>query len=173
MTHQGLDDGSIVGKFFVLTDKHAQLLVVDADVAFYHILRCFTIVVKVVFDKIEHHIRIVHGGFTITSLCKAIVVVPRLHYVQQLVHSVVEVAGGGVIGQHLPYFLFRESYHFVEFWGERVIGTDVEAASEVVHCNRADTGDETALDTGIGSCFHLVEEGAQIAFTMCLVGVTM
>ena len=71
--------------------------------------------------------------------------------------TVVEVAGGGVIGQHLPYFLFRESYHFVEFWGERVIGTDVEAASEVVHRNRADTGDETALDTGIGSCFHLVE----------------
>ena len=61
----------------------------------------------------------------------------------------------------------------VELLREGIVGTDVEAAGEVVHRNRADAGDETALDAGIGSCFHLVEEGAQIAFAMCLVGVTM
>ena len=85
----------------------------------------------------------------------------------------IEGAGSGIIGQHLSHFLLRESHHLVELLCEGIVGTNVEAAGEVVHRNRADAGDETALDAGIDSCFHLVEEGAQISFAMCLVGVTM
>ena len=78
-----------------------------------------------------------------------------------------------VVFQQFPYFGFGESDHVVEYRVGALIAGDIEATCEIVHRYRADTGDETALDAGIGSCFHLVEEGAQIAFAMCLVGVTM
>ena len=82
-------------------------------------------------------------------------------------------AGGRIIGQHFAYFLFRETHHLIEIRCERVVGADVESAGQIVHDHGTYTGDEATLDTGVGSCFHLVEEGAQIAFAMCLVGVTM
>ena len=85
----------------------------------------------------------------------------------------IEWACCGVILQHIPYIFFCESCHFIELWIQRVIGADVESAGQIVHDHGTYTGDEATLDTGVGSCFHLVEEGAQIAFAMCLVGVTM
>ena len=82
-----------MGKFLVLADKHAQLLVVDADIAFYHVLRCFSIV-NVVLDEIKHHVRVVHRGFTVAILCKTVIVVPWFHHFYQLVDGMTEGAVG-------------------------------------------------------------------------------
>ena len=102
-----------MGKFLVLADKHAQLLVVDADIAFYHVLRCFT-AYNVVFDEVEHHIGIVHCGFTVTILRKTVIVVPWFHHFYQFVNGMMERAGGRIISQHFAYFLFRETHHLIE-----------------------------------------------------------
>ena len=82
-----------MGKLLVLADEHAQFLVVDADVLFYHFQRCLA-THYIIFDEVEHHVRVVHGSFTITFLCEAIVVIPRLHDFYQLVNGVIEGAGG-------------------------------------------------------------------------------
>mgnify|MGYP000740172672 len=77
-----------------------------------------------------------------------------------------ELAGGGIIRQHLAHVLFRESGQLVEFGGEGVVGADVESAGQVVHRYGAYTGDETPLDGGVGTRLHGVEEAAQIARTV-------
>ena len=91
LAHQGLYDGGIMGKFLVLANKHTQLLIINADIALYHVAWRFA-VVNVVLDEVKHHIGIVHGGFTVTFLREAVVVVPRFHHLHQLVHAVVEGA---------------------------------------------------------------------------------
>ena len=91
LTHESLYDGSIVGKLFVLADEHTQFLVVNADVALYHVAWCFAII-NVVLDEVKHHIGVVHRGFTVAFLREAVVVVPRFHHLYQLVHAVVEGA---------------------------------------------------------------------------------
>ena len=87
--------------------------------------------------------------------------------------SVVERTGGGIVSEHLTHFFFRETYHLVEFRCERVVGSDIETACEVVHCHRAYAGDETPLDAGVGSGFDFIEEGAQITFAMCFVRIAV
>ena len=82
-----------MGKLFVLADEHTQLLIVDADVVFYHIFRDIT-AHDVVLYEIKHHVGVVHRGFTVAFLCEAIVVIPRLHDFYQLVNGVIEGAGG-------------------------------------------------------------------------------
>ena len=91
LTHESLYDGSIVGKLLVLADEHTQFLVVNADVALYHVAWCFAII-NVVLDEVKHHIGVVHRGFTVAFLREAVVVVPRFHHLYQLVHAVVEGA---------------------------------------------------------------------------------
>ena len=81
-----------MGKLLVLADEHTQFLVVNADVALYHVAWCFAII-NVVLDEVKHHIGVVHRGFTVAFLREAVVVVPRFHHLYQLVHAVVE--GGG------------------------------------------------------------------------------
>ena len=170
--HQCLYDGGIMGKLFVLADEHAQLLVVDADVALYHLLGCFA-AYDVVLDEVEYHVGVVHSGFTITFFCEAVVVIPGFHYFYQFVHTVVEWTGGGIVSEHLAHFFFRETYHLVEFRCERVVGSDIETTCEVVHCHGTYAGDETTLDAGIGSGFDFIEKSAQITFAMCFVRIAM
>ena len=55
LTHQRLNDGSIVGKLLVLANEHAQFLVVDANVIFHHILWCLA-THYIIFNEVEHHI---------------------------------------------------------------------------------------------------------------------
>ena len=161
-----------MGKLFVLADEHAQFLVVDADVFFHHVYRYFA-TRDVVLDKVKHHIGVVHRGFAVTFLRKAIVIVPRFHYLYQFVYGVLKGAVGGIVSQHFAYFLFRKSHHLVEVRCEGVVGAYIEAAGEVVHRHGTYAGDKTTLDTGIGSRLHLVEEGAPVTFAVRLIGVTV
>ena len=170
LADEGLDDGSVVGKLLILADEHTQLLVVDANVALYHAFRS-TAIVNVVFDEVEHHVGVVHRGVAVAFLCEAVIIIPRFHHLYQLVHGVVEGAVPGVVGEHLAHLLFGEAHHLVELWREGVVGADVESRGEVVHRDGADAGDEAASDAGVGTGLHLVEEGAQVAFAVGLVGV--
>ena len=172
LVHQCLDNGSVVGKFLVLADKHTQLFIVNADIILHHIPGRFAVIVKIVPDKIEHHVRVVHRGSAITFLCKAVVVIPWLHHFDQFVHTMTERAGGRIIGQHSAHFFFRKAYHFIKLGRERIVGADIEAAGEVVHRHRADSGNETTLDAGIGSGFYFIEEGTQIPFAMRFVSIS-
>ena len=161
-----------MGKLLVLADKHAQLFIVNADIILHHIPGRFAVIVKIVPDKIEYHVRVVHRGSAITFLCKAVVVIPWLHHFDQFVHTMTEVAGGGIIGQHSAHFFFRKAYHFIKLGRERVVGADIEAAGEVVHGYRNYSSNETTLDAGIGSGFYFIEEGTQITFAMRFVSIT-
>ena len=172
LAHQRLDDGSVMGKFLVLADEHAQFLVVDADVLFYHVIRSIT-VQDVVLNEVKHHIGVVHRSSAVAFLREAIVVVPRFHYLYQFVYGVVEGAGSRIVGQHLAHFLFREAHQLVKLRCEGVVGADVEAAGEVVHRHGAYSCDETTLDAGISPCFYFIEESAQVAFTVRFVGVAV
>ena len=127
----------------------------------------------VVLDEVEYHVGVVHSGFTVTFFCKAVVVIPGFHYFYQFVHTVVEWTGGGIISEHLAHFFFRETYHLVEFRCERVVGSDIETACEVVHCHGTYAGNETTLDAGIGSGFDFIEKSAQITFAMCFVRIAV
>ena len=64
-----------------------------------------------------------------------------------------------VVGQHLTYLLFGESHHLVESVGKGVVGTDIEAAGEVVEGHRTHACHEDALYGRIGTGFDRVEEG--------------
>ena len=54
----------------------------------------------------------------------------------------VEMSGGGVVGEHVAHFLLGETYHFIKLIGKRVVCADVESACEVVEGNRADSRDK-------------------------------
>ena len=56
LAYQSLDDGSIVGKLLILADKHTQLFIINADIAFHHILWHFTIIIQIILDEVEHHV---------------------------------------------------------------------------------------------------------------------
>ena len=115
LTYQGLYDGGIMSKLLVLANQHPEFFVVYAYVAFYHFLWRFA-AQNIVFDKIENHVGIVQGGFSVAFRCEAVVVIPRLHDIYQLADGMVERTVCGIIRQHLTHFLFRESCHFVELW---------------------------------------------------------
>ena len=68
---------------------------------------------------------------------------------------------------------WSETYHLVKFRCERVVGSDVETACEVVHCHGTYAGNETTFDAGIGSGFNFIEEGTQITFAMRFVRITV
>ena len=87
---QLLDDTGVMGEFLVMTDEQAQLVVVGANIALHHVLWDVVIASDVIVQEVEHHHRIVHGGFSIAFLGKTVVVVPWLHHGDKLVHSVVE-----------------------------------------------------------------------------------
>lgn len=80
---------------------------------------------------------------------------------------------GRIISQHFANFVFGEPHHFVESWREGVVGANIEATGQVIHCYGADTSDKTAFDAGICSGFYFVEEGTQITFFVCLVSVAV
>ena len=56
-----------------------------------------------------------------------------------------------VAGEYLSHFSLRESHHLVESVVQRIVGTDIEAAGEVVERHGTDTGDEDTLDTRISA----------------------
>ena len=113
--YQLLDDRGIVGKLLILTDEHAELVVIQSDVFLYHIFRKSSSISDIIIDKIEHHVRVVHGGFSVRGLCKAIVIVPWLHQFYQFIHCVVvEIEGVGIVSEHFAYFFLREARHLVK-----------------------------------------------------------
>ena len=77
-------------------------------------------------------------------------------------------AGSGIIIQHCAHLFFVESGHFIKFRRERIIGSDIESAGEIVHCDGADTCHEATFDSGVRACFHRIEEAAQITGSVCL-----
>ena len=113
LTYQGLYDGGIMSKLLVLANQHPEFFVVYAYVAFYHFLWCFA-TQNIVLDKIENHVGIVQGSFSVAFRCEAVVVIPRLHDIYQLADGMVERTVCGIIRQHLTHLLFREPCHFVE-----------------------------------------------------------
>ena len=78
-----------------------------------------------------------------------------------------------IISQHFADFVLGETHHCVEFRCEGIVGSDVETACEVVHCHGTYAGNETTLDAGIGSGFHPIEEGAQVAFLVGLFRISV
>ena len=78
-----------MGKLLILADEHAQLFVIDADVAFHHFFRSAA-TLDIVVDEVEYHIRVIHRSLTIAFLGKTVVVVPGLHHLYQFVHGMTE-----------------------------------------------------------------------------------
>ena len=112
--HQLLDDAGIVGELLVVADEHPQLVIVDTDVGLHHLLSDLVFVINIVIYEVEHHHRVVHRGLTISLLGEAIVVVPRLHHLDQLIGSVIEWQDAAVIIQHLSHFFLSKSRHLIE-----------------------------------------------------------
>ena len=48
--------------------------------------------------------------------------------------------------------------HTVESWREGVVGANIEATGQVIHCYGADTSDKTAFDAGICSGFYFLKK---------------
>ena len=114
--YQLLDDASVVGELFVVADEHSQLVIVDTDVGLYHGVGDVVLIIYIVANEIEYHHGVVHRGLAIALDGKAIVVVPRLHHLDQLIGGVIERQDAAVIIQHLSHFFFREARHLIEFW---------------------------------------------------------
>ena len=125
----------------------------------------------IIIYKIEYHVRVVHGGATVTFFCKTIVVIPWFHQFYQLVYRMIEWARCGVVFQHIPYILFCESCHFIELWIQCVIGADVESAGQVIHGNRAHSRHKTTLDSRVRSGLYGVEKTAQVTGAVCLASI--
>ena len=103
-----------MGELLVVADEHSHLVIVDADVGLHHLLRDLVFASDVIIYEVEHHYRVVHGGLTISLLGKAIVVVPRLHHLDQLIGGVIERQDAAVIIQHLSHFFLGKSRQFIE-----------------------------------------------------------
>ena len=114
--HQLLDDAGIVGELLVVAYEHSHLVIVDADVGLHHGVGDVVLIIYIVANEIEHHHGVVHRGFAIALDGKAIVVVPWLHHLDQLICGVIERQDAAVIIQHLSDFFFREARHLIEFW---------------------------------------------------------
>ena len=113
--NQLLDDRGIMCKLLVLADEHAEFVVIQSDIFLYHIFRQSSPISYIIINEIEHHIRIIHGGFSVRSLCEAIVVVPWLHQFYQFIHGVVvEIEGIGIVSEHFAHFFLREARHLVK-----------------------------------------------------------
>ena len=105
-----------MGELLVVADEHSHLVIVDADVGLYHGVGDVVLIIYIVANEIEHHHGVVHRGLAIALDGKAIVVVPRLHHLDQLIGGVIERQNAAVIIQHLSHFFFREARHLIEFW---------------------------------------------------------
>ena len=160
-------------KLFILADKHTQFLVIDTNVTFYHISRCLSVIINIVFNEIEHHIGVVQGWLIITLLRKAIVVIPRFHKFNQLIYSVMKWSFSRIISQHFADFVLCETHHCVEFRCEGIVGADIKSTGEVIHRDGTHSGDEATLDAGISSGFHPIEKGTQVAFLVGLFRISV
>ena len=79
-----------MGKLLVLSDEHAELVVVHADVLLDHVIRSLAIITDIIVHEIQYHARVVHCCLPIRGLGKAIVVIPRLHHLYEFVYAMVE-----------------------------------------------------------------------------------
>ena len=169
-----LDDRGIMCKLLVLADEHAEFVVIQSDIFLYHIFRQSSPISYIIINEIEHHIRIIHGGFSVRSLCEAIVVVPWLHQFYQFIHGVVvEIEGIGIVSEHFAHFFLREARHLVKLVCQGVVGADIETAGQIIHSNRTNTRYEYSLQGGIGCRLDSIEEFTEISRSMgfCLIAV--
>ena len=114
--YQLLDDAGVMGELLVVADEHSHLVIVDTDVGLHHGVGDVVLIIYIVANEIEHHHGVVHRGLAIALDGKAIVVVPWLHHLDQLIGGVIERQDAAVIIQHLSDFFFREARHLIEFW---------------------------------------------------------
>ena len=122
-------------------------------------------------NRINHNLNSSRSYYP--NICTTHTYDQRINNIRMLKSIGFEMCCGGIIGKHLADFFFRETYHLVKFRCERVVGSDVETACEVVHCHGTYAGNETTFDAGIGSGFNFIEEGTQITFAMRFVRITV
>ena len=87
---QLLDDTGIMGELLVVTDKHAQLTVIRANITLHHRVWNIVFVTDVIIQEVEYHYGIIHGGLSIFLDSETIVVIPWLHHGDELIYGMVE-----------------------------------------------------------------------------------
>ena len=167
VVHDLLDDRSVRAEPLVETDQMAELVVVRADVVVDHLIRGRS-QGQVIADEIQYHIRVVHR-LVQTLRRETVVIVPRLHQVDQIVHTILKTCLALVIGQHLPYLSLAKTYDSIKAVICRHVGSDIETAGHVVHRHWRYPSDKHALDRAIARSpfFQFVEEITEEARTVC------
>ena len=112
--HQCLDDGGIVGKLLVLADEHTQLLIVNADVLIEHPLGQSTPVAYIFIKERENHVGVVHRCLSVCVFRETVVIVIRLHNLDEFIDGVVELVILTILSKHLAHLFFGEAHHLVE-----------------------------------------------------------
>ena len=79
-----------MGELLVLADEHAEFVVVHADVLLDHTAWSLAVVTDIIVHEIQNHAGIIHGGLSIALWSKAIVIIPRLHHLYELINAMVE-----------------------------------------------------------------------------------
>ena len=100
-------------EFLIFADEHTQFFVINADVIFYHVTRHLTIQ-NIILYEIKYHVGVIHRGCIVTLGSEAVIIIPRLHNLNDFINAMVEVAGGGIIRQHLTNLVFGEAHHFIK-----------------------------------------------------------
>ena len=79
-----------------------------------------------------------------------------------------DVAGFGVIREHVSYLFLGKSCHLIESIAQCIVGPDVKTACQVIHGDWSDTCYEHSFYGRVGARLDGVEEGSQVPCTMCL-----
>ncbi len=85
----------------------------------------------------------------------------------------VEWQDAGIILQHLPHLLLRETSHLIELWSQGVVSADIKATRQVIHRDRTNTRYENSAKRTARSSLDGIEEFAQISLAMCLVTIAI
>ena len=120
---------------------------------------------------VEHHIGVVE--IDLGSLGEPIAIVPLAHDAQRSIDVLVEHTEIPVGFDQMPHLRRGEAEHLVEVRFQAEVLADVEAAGDVVHGDRRDTGDEQALQTATGALGAALEGGEEVAVEAAAVGEGM
>ena len=145
------DDPLALAIQLIELQEFLHLAIISLGIRVYHLPRR-TSVIHVVAEIVEHHVAIKHSDTLIQCFfCKAIVVVPRLHILDDGFHIAIcrNASHLLIISEHLDYILGREAQHLVELWLYGDIPSHIIPTCYIIKCNRTDTHHEDTLEVSL------------------------
>ena len=141
----GTHAATFVYCIMVDASQHFQFAVVRTDVFVYHLFGS-TILLHTMSQIIESHIAIENPVIVQTHPCKAIIIIPRLHFRNHFLNVSFQHIALLIITEHFAYFGFAESHHGIESFVYRDIPVNIIPAGQVVQRDRTDAHQKDAIE---------------------------